>query len=314
MPRLRHPPAPGRDGGRAARASGHDARAFIDAPGHASGDDEWENPGGILGWALDMADDDHAGMIRACWACDMLKITMRTCDTDEVLDWEARERCVGVIMDRLGVSRDDVVWTMVMDDTLKRCHWGLAFHNRTPMDAMAPGMPIARMADDVVSRVLDDMNAILKSDAHGFAARGQGSRPGLAILTRPAGKARGPGLPVTEAPLVDERAATGRWPSEQEAILYLVQINDPGVDRLVQVVGSVADVAQAIPPWACALRPSYEDWIIIIRMASSCSAPNREEHLLCFATFARDVCTDDAKDRAARFNAHQIEEDERYNA
>jgi hypothetical protein len=65
--------------------------------------------------------------------------------------------------------------------------------------------------------------------------------------------------------------------------------------------------------WACALRPSYEDWIIIIRMASSCSAPNREEHLLCFATFARDVCTDDAKERAARFNAQQIEEEERYN-
>ena len=174
---MRHPPAPGRR--RRARAfndeiaPGHapvhasDARAFTDAPGHASDDDEWENPGGILGWALDMADDDHAGMIRACWACEMLKITMLTCDTDKVLDWEARKRCVGVIMDRLGVSRDDVVWTMVMDDTLKRCHWGLAFHNRTPMDAMAPGMPIARLADDVVSRVLDDMNAILQSDAHG---------------------------------------------------------------------------------------------------------------------------------------------------
>ena len=79
--------------------------------------------------------------------------------------------------------------------------------------------------------------------------------PGLP-LTRPAGKARGPGLPVTEAPLVDERAATGRWPSEQEAILYLVQINDPGVDRLVQVVAAVADVAQAVPPWAH-LRPKY---------------------------------------------------------
>ena len=123
-------------------------------------------------------------MIRACWACDMLKITMRTCDTDEVLDWEARERCVGLIMDRLGVSRDDVVWTMVMDDTLKRCHWGLAFHNRTPMDGMAPGMPIARLANDVVSRVLDDMNAILKSDAHGL---GYTRRRCLGHMARPPG-------------------------------------------------------------------------------------------------------------------------------
>ena len=98
----------------------------------------------------------------------MLTMHTELLPADEVLDWEARERCVGAIMNRLGVSRDDVVWTMVMDDTLKRCHWGLAFHNRTPMDAMAPGMPIARLADDVVSRVLDDMNAILKPDAHGF--------------------------------------------------------------------------------------------------------------------------------------------------
>ena len=75
---------------------------------------------------------------------------------DEVLDWEACERCLGAIMNRLGVSPDDVV-SMVMDDTLRRCHGGLAFPNRTPMDAMAPRMPIARLADDVVSCVLGDM-------------------------------------------------------------------------------------------------------------------------------------------------------------
>ena len=85
----------------------------------------------------------------------MLTMHTELLPADEVLDWEARERCVGAIMNRLGVSCDDVV-SMVMGDTLRRCHGGLAFSNRTPMDAMAPGMPTARLADDVVSRVLDD--------------------------------------------------------------------------------------------------------------------------------------------------------------
>ena len=86
--------------------------------------------------------------------------------------------------------------------------------------------------------------------------------PGLP-LPRPAGKARGPGLPATEAPV----AATGRWPSEHDAILYLMEISDPGVDRLVQVVASVADVAQAVPPWAH-LRPKYKptlEWAGVLR-------------------------------------------------
>ena len=62
MPRLRHPPAPGRDGGAPAPSPDDDEWpadhwAASDAPGHASDDDECENPGGILGWALDMAGD-----------------------------------------------------------------------------------------------------------------------------------------------------------------------------------------------------------------------------------------------------------------
>ena len=85
--------------------------------------------------------------------------------------------------------------------------------------------------------------------------------PGLP-LTRPAGKARGPGLPVTEAV-----TATGRWAAENEAILHLVEICDPGVDRLVQAFAAVADVAQAIPPWAH-LPPKYNptlEWAGVLR-------------------------------------------------
>ena len=74
--------------------------------------------------------------------------------------------------------------------------------------------------------------------------------PGLP-LPRPAGKSRGPGLPVTEAV-----TATGRWASEHNAILHLVEIEDPESDRLVRAIAAIADVAEGVPLWAH-LAPRY---------------------------------------------------------
>ena len=50
--------------------------------------------------------------------------------------------------------------------------------------------------------------------------------------------------------------ATGRWAAENEAILHLVEIDDPGVDRIVQAFAAVADVAGGVPLWAH-LAPRY---------------------------------------------------------
>ena len=74
--------------------------------------------------------------------------------------------------------------------------------------------------------------------------------PGLP-LPRPAGKARGPGLPVTEAV-----TATGRWASEHNAIMHLVEIEDPESDRLVRAIAAIADVAEGGPLWAH-MAPRY---------------------------------------------------------
>ena len=74
--------------------------------------------------------------------------------------------------------------------------------------------------------------------------------PGLP-LPRPAGKSRGQGLPVTEAV-----TATGRWASEHNAILHLVEIDDPEADRLVRAIAAIADMTEGVPLWAH-LAPRY---------------------------------------------------------
>ena len=74
--------------------------------------------------------------------------------------------------------------------------------------------------------------------------------PGLP-LPRPAGKSRGPGLPVTEAV-----TATRRYASEHDAILHLVDIADLESDRLVRAIAVIADVAEGGPLWAH-MAPHY---------------------------------------------------------
>ena len=72
--------------------------------------------------------------------------------------------------------------------------------------------------------------------------------PGLP-LPRPAGKSRGPGLPVTDT-------ATRRYASEHDAINHIVDIADLESDRLVRAIAVIADVAEGGPLWAH-MAPRY---------------------------------------------------------
>ena len=72
--------------------------------------------------------------------------------------------------------------------------------------------------------------------------------PGLP-LPRPAGKSRGPGLPVTDT-------ATRRYASEHDAINHMVDIADLESDRLVRAIAAIADVAEGGPLWAH-MAPRY---------------------------------------------------------
>ena len=77
-----------------------------------------------------------------------------------------------------------------------------------------------------------------------------GPAPGLPP-PRPAGKSRGPGLPVTEAVI-----ATRRWAAEAEAVLHLVDKDDVEAAGLLRSLAVIADVAGGVPTWAH-LRPHY---------------------------------------------------------
>ena len=104
-----------------------------------------------------------------------------------------------------------------------------------------------------------------------------GPVPGLPP-PRPAGKSRGPGLPVTEAV-----TATRRYASEHDAILHLVGIEDREAARFVRTTAVIADVAEGGPLWAH-MAPHYNptrDWSGLLDILGLDTENKRSLERLC---------------------------------